>query len=399
MGVLIDLAARARSARSRSTVARPGATAAAARRHSRPGRQRSDGDKQIVATATSRSAAEGRSPAPRRAPTATRRARSATCWSGSPSCRRTATVEYRISSQGDHRLACSDPAAEPLLDTGASRGGAADDARRRRRAAARPRRRRPRRLRRAGPPAPRPAVGGGPAHPRRPRGGGRRPAGRAAVGLPGGRPVPRRLGGHHLAAPHRGQRLPGPDPAPPGPPDRAAARDGRHDRRRRADRGHRARGPRRPWPRCPSSSGPRWCWWTCRATRWPRRPTILGVAEGTVKSRCARGRARLAVLLGYLRNPRPGRNRRRIAGVGQPMRPAAPRRRTEWRVTGRPRPCSPTTSAGRSTAPRTRTRSADLDRDRSGLGRRLHGPGRAPTRSCAAAAGSAAGRAGRADTG
>ena len=33
---------------------------------------------------------------------------------------------------------------------------------------------------------------------------------------------------------------------------------------------------------------------------------ILGVAEGTVKSRCARGRARLAALLGYLRNPVPG---------------------------------------------------------------------------------------------
>ena len=30
---------------------------------------------------------------------------------------------------------------------------------------------------------------------------------------------------------------------------------------------------------------------------------ILGVAEGTIKSRCARGRARLAVLLGHLRNP------------------------------------------------------------------------------------------------
>jgi RNA polymerase sigma-70 factor, ECF subfamily len=30
---------------------------------------------------------------------------------------------------------------------------------------------------------------------------------------------------------------------------------------------------------------------------------ILGVAEGTIKSRCARGRARLAVVLGYLRNP------------------------------------------------------------------------------------------------
>jgi RNA polymerase sigma-70 factor, ECF subfamily len=32
---------------------------------------------------------------------------------------------------------------------------------------------------------------------------------------------------------------------------------------------------------------------------------ILGVADGTIKSRCARGRARLAVLLGYLRNPPP----------------------------------------------------------------------------------------------
>jgi RNA polymerase sigma-70 factor (ECF subfamily) len=28
---------------------------------------------------------------------------------------------------------------------------------------------------------------------------------------------------------------------------------------------------------------------------------ILGIAEGTVKSRCSRGRARLAVLLGHLR--------------------------------------------------------------------------------------------------
>jgi RNA polymerase sigma-70 factor, ECF subfamily len=35
---------------------------------------------------------------------------------------------------------------------------------------------------------------------------------------------------------------------------------------------------------------------------------VLGVAEGTVKSRCARGRARLASLLGYLRNPLPVRD-------------------------------------------------------------------------------------------
>jgi RNA polymerase sigma-70 factor (ECF subfamily) len=32
---------------------------------------------------------------------------------------------------------------------------------------------------------------------------------------------------------------------------------------------------------------------------------ILAVAEGTIKSRCARGRARLAQLLGHLRNPGP----------------------------------------------------------------------------------------------
>jgi RNA polymerase sigma-70 factor (ECF subfamily) len=31
--------------------------------------------------------------------------------------------------------------------------------------------------------------------------------------------------------------------------------------------------------------------------------SMLGVAEGTIKSRCARGRARMAVLLGHLRNP------------------------------------------------------------------------------------------------
>lgn len=35
--------------------------------------------------------------------------------------------------------------------------------------------------------------------------------------------------------------------------------------------------------------------------------TILGVAEGTVKSRCARGRARLAMLLGHLRPDGVGR--------------------------------------------------------------------------------------------
>jgi RNA polymerase sigma-70 factor (ECF subfamily) len=45
---------------------------------------------------------------------------------------------------------------------------------------------------------------------------------------------------------------------------------------------------------------------------------MLGIAEGTVKSRCARGRARLAVLLGHLRTSDDGGNRARGPDVGSP---------------------------------------------------------------------------------
>jgi RNA polymerase sigma-70 factor (ECF subfamily) len=42
---------------------------------------------------------------------------------------------------------------------------------------------------------------------------------------------------------------------------------------------------------------------------------VLGVAEGTVKSRCARGRARLATMLGHFRDPdHPGGRNPRVAG-------------------------------------------------------------------------------------
>jgi RNA polymerase sigma-70 factor (ECF subfamily) len=48
----------------------------------------------------------------------------------------------------------------------------------------------------------------------------------------------------------------------------------------------------------------------------------LGVAEGTIKSRCARGRAKLAVLLGHLRNPDgPGRVGSPNAGAAGPSHP------------------------------------------------------------------------------
>ncbi|NJC68843.1 RNA polymerase sigma factor SigM [Planosporangium thailandense] len=47
---------------------------------------------------------------------------------------------------------------------------------------------------------------------------------------------------------------------------------------------------------------------------------VLGVAEGTIKSRCARGRARLAVLLGHLREPDSAASRNPIADGDVPSR-------------------------------------------------------------------------------
>ena len=57
-------------------------------------------------------------------------------------------------------------------------------------------------------------------------------------------------------------------------------------------------------------------------------PQMLGVAEGTIKSRCARGRARLAVILGHLRPVAPlatPGNPGLVADVGSPgVLPASP---------------------------------------------------------------------------
>ena len=124
----------------------------------------------------------------------------------------------------------------------------------------------------------------------------RTPCRRRCVGLPAGRDVPRRRGGAHLAAPDRRQRLHRPDPARAGAADRAVAG---------------ARPPVARVPTRPSSSSPGWR----SARRWRMLPVeqrvavvlvdvqgypvaeaaaILEVPVGTVKSRCARGRARLA---------------------------------------------------------------------------------------------------------
>ncbi len=58
-----------------------------------------------------------------------------------------------------------------------------------------------------------------------------------------------------------------------------------------------------PWPPCPSEQ--RTALMLVDMAGYPVAEVAarLGVAEGTVKSRCARGRARLAQRLGYLRNP------------------------------------------------------------------------------------------------
>lgn len=50
---------------------------------------------------------------------------------------------------------------------------------------------------------------------------------------------------------------------------------------------------------------------------------MLGVAEGTVKSRCARGRARLAIMLGHLRAPAGNIERGAGAGAGTAHREGA----------------------------------------------------------------------------
>jgi RNA polymerase sigma-70 factor (ECF subfamily) len=53
---------------------------------------------------------------------------------------------------------------------------------------------------------------------------------------------------------------------------------------------------------------------------------LLGIAEGTVKSRCARGRAKLAKVLGHLRNPSADAN---VPGDASKTHDGRPRRQWE----------------------------------------------------------------------
>jgi RNA polymerase sigma-70 factor, ECF subfamily len=51
---------------------------------------------------------------------------------------------------------------------------------------------------------------------------------------------------------------------------------------------------------------------------------LMGVAEGTVKSRCSRGRARLALILGHLRPATDDTSRNHVAGASVPPNAATP---------------------------------------------------------------------------
>ena len=184
----------------------------------------------------------------------------------------------------------------------------------RRRIAAAAHRRRPGRVRRAVPAPQGPALGGGDAHARRPGGGRRRAPGRHDLGLPARGELPRRLRGDHLAAPDRGQRLPGPDAAPGGPP--------RHHRQRPAGAGHRRRGPgaARPVLRqrhpldvmaalrmLPPDQQAALVLVDMLGYPVADAAEVLGVSVGTVKSRCSRGRVRLLPHLAHLRRNQTGR--------------------------------------------------------------------------------------------
>ena len=176
-------------------------------------------------------------------------------------------------------------------------------------------------------------MGGGPAHHRRPRGGRRRGPGRAAVRTPGRRPVPRRLAVttwlHRIVVNACLDRIRRRQAHPTVP----AA--GRQPLRRRPSTG--------PEPAAPArTTTPRWsCAQALAALPAEQRAAlvlvdvqgypvaeaaeILGVAEGTIKSRCARGRARMAVALGHLRRGDDGHSgrtgtRRRTPGPSHPGR-------------------------------------------------------------------------------
>ena len=167
----------------------------------------------------------------------------------------------------------------------------------------------PRRLRRTGRPPPGPALGGGPAHPGRPRGGRGRPAGRPGLGVPRRTHLPGAFRGHHLAAPHRGERLPGPCPAQRDQADPPAGAGAAQEALLGLDEGADVSAERGELRRelglalasLPQEQRAALVLVDMQGYPVAEAAEVLGVPVGTVKSRCARGRTRLLPLLAHLR--------------------------------------------------------------------------------------------------
>ena len=122
-----------------------------------------------------------------------------------------------------------------------------------------------------------------------------------------------RFRGLHLAVPDHDERLPRPHPAPPHarPPSPSPATTC-PPRATASTTSSPASPSRTPSRRCRTASAWRWCSSTCTGSPITEAARILGVREGTVKSRCARARGRLAGLLGHLRPRHP------TSGSGRP---------------------------------------------------------------------------------
>ena len=114
------------------------------------------------------------------------------------------------------------------------------------------------------------------------------------------------------------------------------ARSGRGGRRG-AER-HRPGASRRTQPSCPPCTATPWCCATCAGCRGRKQPTALGVPEGTLSSRLANGRKKLADRLAR-RGDRPERGGRSPRPSPRRGRPSFPKhssqQRAGWRRTGR----------------------------------------------------------------
>ena len=122
-------------------------------------------------------------------------------------------------------------------------------------------------------------------------------AGRLHLGLPAGRLLPGRGRGHHLAAPDRRQRLPRPAAPRQARPASCPSTSFADRQRRRTAGSRRASTSGEALDRLPEGQRMALVLVDMHGLSVAEAAPVLEVAEGTVKSRCARGREAMAVML------------------------------------------------------------------------------------------------------